>query len=224
MQTHEVDPAADAGLRPRRKRADAQRNVVALIDAARIVFARSGVDAPAKEITDAAGVGVGTLYRHFPKRSTLVVAVLEKEIDACADLAEELRDSLRPADALAGWVDRYIELVGTKRGLASALHSGIRPSVRWQTTSWIDSSRRWTRCWPQVPTTCGRTSARRCCCTGLPCCVSRCPGKGSTATGGWWMCSSTVCTSGPVARPTLLRDGERVVEGITAGDRVFPAP
>lgn len=124
MQTHEVDPAADAGLRPRRKRADAQRNVVALIDAARIVFARSGVDAPAKEITDAAGVGVGTLYRHFPKRSTLVVAVLEKEIDACADLAEELRDSLRPADALAGWVDRYIELVGTKRGLASALHSG----------------------------------------------------------------------------------------------------
>lgn len=107
--------------------------------------------------------------------------------------------------------------------LGSAL-GGIRPSVRWQTTSWIDSSRRWTRCWPQVPTTCGRTSARRCCCTGVPCCVSRCPGKGSTTTGGWWMCSSTVCTSGPVARPTLLRDGERVVEGITAGDRVFSAP
>ncbi|MCK8614150.1 TetR/AcrR family transcriptional regulator [Gordonia sp. C13] len=114
---------AEGGSRPRPKRADAQRNVVALIDAAKTVFAKVGVDAPAKEITDLAGVGVGTLYRHFPKRSDLVAAVLEKEIDACVELAEELRSSHQPAEALRTWVRRYTEFVGTKRGLASALHS-----------------------------------------------------------------------------------------------------
>ena len=66
----------------RRRRADARRNVGALIEAARTVFAASGVDAPAKEITDLAGVGVGTLYRHFPQRSDLVKAVVESSIDA----------------------------------------------------------------------------------------------------------------------------------------------
>ena len=67
---------------PRRRRADAQRNVDALLEAAKSVFATSGVDAPAKEITDLAGVGVGTLYRHFPQRADLVAAVLQREIDA----------------------------------------------------------------------------------------------------------------------------------------------
>src|ERR1700761_4516134 len=72
-----------SGERPRR--ADARRNLAALVDAAKVVFARSGVDAPAKEIADEAGVGVGTLYRHFPNRSDLVVAVFKQEGDACAD-------------------------------------------------------------------------------------------------------------------------------------------
>ncbi|MGH3174935.1 MAG: TetR/AcrR family transcriptional regulator, partial [Streptosporangiaceae bacterium] len=74
----------------RRRRADAQRNVGALIEAARTVFATSGVDAPAKEITDLAGVGVGTLYRHFPQRSDLVKAVVESGIDAVADAGPAL--------------------------------------------------------------------------------------------------------------------------------------
>ena len=65
------------GAGARRRRADAQRNVDALLEAARAVFDTSGVDAPAKEITDLAGVGVGTLYRHFPQRSDLVKAVVE---------------------------------------------------------------------------------------------------------------------------------------------------
>ena len=71
-----------AGQPPRRQRADAQRNVAALLQAAAEVFITSGVDAPAKQIADLAGVGVGTLYRHFPQRSDLVAAVLEHEIDA----------------------------------------------------------------------------------------------------------------------------------------------
>src|SRR5580692_6497119 len=71
-------------------RADARRNVETVLEAAMKVFATSGVDAPAREIADKAGVGVGTLYRHFPQRSDLVVAVVEHEVDACADAATAL--------------------------------------------------------------------------------------------------------------------------------------
>jgi AcrR family transcriptional regulator len=95
-----------------------------LIEAARTVFDTSGVDAPAKEITDLAGVGVGTLYRHFPQRSDLVKAVVRTGIDAVADAGPELSAAHPPERALSLWIDRFVELLGTKRGLASALHSG----------------------------------------------------------------------------------------------------
>ena len=119
--------AAPAGLGtdlPRRQRSDAKRNVAALVEAAKTVFAASGVDAPAKEITDLAGLGVGTLYRHFPRRSDLIVAVLQHEIDECVEAAEEFGTTLGPWDAVMAWIERFTDFVGTKRGLASALHSG----------------------------------------------------------------------------------------------------
>src|SRR5580693_10517144 len=109
---------------PRRLRADAARNVDSLLEAAKAVFATSGVDAPAKEIADLAGVGVGTLYRHFPQRSDLVTAVFERGVDACADAAPALLAAHEPGVALAMWLQRYTEFVATKRGLATALHSG----------------------------------------------------------------------------------------------------
>jgi AcrR family transcriptional regulator len=118
-----VESDSGSESKPRR-RADARRNVDALIEAARTVFATSGVDAPAKEITDLAGVGVGTLYRHFPQRSDLVKAVVENGIDAVADAGPVLTAGHRPAQALTAWVHRFAELLATKRGLASALHSG----------------------------------------------------------------------------------------------------
>jgi AcrR family transcriptional regulator len=119
-------PAGRGGLEraPRRLRADAQRNIDALLEAAKAVFGTSGVDAPAKEIADLAGVGVGTLYRHFPQRSDLVTAVFQREVDACADAAPALTASYEPGAALARWLHRYTEFVATKRGLAKALHSG----------------------------------------------------------------------------------------------------
>ena len=85
----EAGPAGLGALEraPRRLRADAQRNIGSLLAAAKAVFGTSGVDAPAKEIADQAGVGVGTLYRHFPQRSDLVKAVFQREVDACADAA-----------------------------------------------------------------------------------------------------------------------------------------
>ena len=118
-------PSAGRSTDPsRRQRSDAKRNVAALVEAAKTVFAGRGVDAPAKEITDLAGVGVGTLYRHFPRRSDLIVAVLQHEIDECVNAAEELGTALSPREALMGWIVRFTDFVGTKRGLASALHSG----------------------------------------------------------------------------------------------------
>jgi AcrR family transcriptional regulator len=114
-----------AGERPpRRVRADAQRNIDSLLEAAKAVFVTSGVDAPAKEIADLAGVGVGTLYRHFPQRSDLVKAVFQRGVDACAQAAPALAAAHGPGEALARWLHRYTEFVATKRGLATALHSG----------------------------------------------------------------------------------------------------
>ena len=121
--TGSVGPGARVGA-PRRLRADAQRNSDAVLEAAKAVFGASGVDAPAKEITDLAGVGVGTLYRHFPRRSDLVKAVFRREVDACADAAPALSAAHAPGVALAKWLHRYTEFLATKRGLAVALHSG----------------------------------------------------------------------------------------------------
>jgi AcrR family transcriptional regulator len=122
----EVDSTGSAGPErtPRRLRADAQRNIDSLLEAAKVVFGTSGVDAPAKQIADLAGVGVGTLYRHFPQRSDLVKAVFQREVDACADAAPALAAAHEPGAALARWLHRYTEFLATKRGLASALHSG----------------------------------------------------------------------------------------------------
>ncbi|GAA4667653.1 TetR/AcrR family transcriptional regulator [Frondihabitans cladoniiphilus] len=105
-------------------RADAQRNLDSLLDAAKAVFLEQGVDAPAKVITDRAGVGVGTLYRHFPLRSDLVVAVFRHEVDAAADAAPAIAARYEPGEALSRWLDRFTEFVAAKRGLAAALHSG----------------------------------------------------------------------------------------------------
>jgi AcrR family transcriptional regulator len=105
-------------------RADARRNVETVLEAAMKVFATSGVDAPAREIADKAGVGVGTLYRHFPQRSDLIVAVFRNEVDACAEAAAALAAEHEPGNALDLWLQRYIDFIAAKRGLSAALHSG----------------------------------------------------------------------------------------------------
>ena len=105
-------------------RADAQRSADAIVDAALEVFASSGVEAPVREIAARAGVGIGTLYRRFPQRSDLIVAVFRQQVDACADAAPLLAAEHAPAEALALWLQRYVDFIATKRGLASALHSG----------------------------------------------------------------------------------------------------
>jgi AcrR family transcriptional regulator len=110
--------------KPRRKRADGLRKMDSLLQAAMGVFAKSGVDAPVREIAEMAGVGLGTVYRHFPQRSDLIVAVFRNQMDACADAASVIASKYEPGEALARWMQRYVDFIGTKRGLAAALHSG----------------------------------------------------------------------------------------------------
>jgi AcrR family transcriptional regulator len=110
--------------KPRRMRADAQRKMSSLLQAAMEVFAKSGVDAPVREIAERAGVGLGTVYRHFPQRSDLIVAVFQNRVDACAEAASALASKYDPGEALARWMQRYVDFIATKRGLAGALHSG----------------------------------------------------------------------------------------------------
>ena len=114
--------AAEPGAR--RVRADARRNIDTLLEAAKEVFATSGVDAPVREIAARAGVGVGTLYRHFPQRADLIAAVFRREVDACADAAAGLAGEHPAVEALARWLNRYTSFMATKRGLAASLHAG----------------------------------------------------------------------------------------------------
>lgn len=109
---------------PRAVRADAQRSLEALLEAAKVVFGTSGVDAPVREIAARAGVGIATVYRHFPQRADLVAAVFRREVDACAAAAEALQREHEPVEALVRWIGRYTTFLATKRGLAVSLHSG----------------------------------------------------------------------------------------------------
>ncbi|MEU4596235.1 TetR/AcrR family transcriptional regulator [Nocardia sp. NPDC023988] len=106
-----------------RKRADAERNERTLLDAAAATFVASGVDAPVREIAAAAGVGVGTIYRHFPTRADLIVAVYRHQVEACAEAAPQLLASTEPYDALTRWIDLFTDFLVTKHGLAAALQS-----------------------------------------------------------------------------------------------------
>ncbi len=111
-------------VQPRPMRADGRRKLAALLKAASEVFAASGVDAPVREIAEAAGVGLGTVYRHFPQRSDLIAAVFQSQVKACAEAAAAFAAKYDPAEALSRWMQRYVDFIGTKQGLAGALHSG----------------------------------------------------------------------------------------------------
>src|SRR4051812_20880740 len=107
-----------------RKRADARRNEKTLLDAAAAVFVASGVDAPVRDIAAKAGVGMGTIYRHFPTRADLIIAVFRHQVDACVAAGPALLSSSEtPYAALVRWIDLFVDFLVTKHGLAGVLQS-----------------------------------------------------------------------------------------------------
>ncbi|GHE81409.1 TetR family transcriptional regulator [Amycolatopsis deserti] len=115
---------ADEEKSTRTKRADARRNEKALLDAAAAVFVRAGVDAPVRDIAAEAGVGVGTIYRHFPTRADLIIAVYRHQVEACAVAGPGLlANSASPYQALRKWIELFVDFLVTKHGLAGMLQS-----------------------------------------------------------------------------------------------------
>ena len=104
----------------RPQRADARANHDKLVAAARALFTEKGTSAPLEEVAERAGVGIGTLYRHFPTRQALLEAVYVDEFEAMARAATELEE-LPPWDALSQWLHQYVGFAATKRALNEAL-------------------------------------------------------------------------------------------------------
>jgi AcrR family transcriptional regulator len=105
----------------RKPRADAQRNRERVLEAAKIVFSAGGPEASLEAVARKAGVGIGTLYRHFPTREALYAAVYRREVEQLGELAEELKTEAAPVDALRQWLRANVEFVATKKGMAAAL-------------------------------------------------------------------------------------------------------
>lgn len=107
-----------------RKRADAQRNQQTLLDAAATLFVTSGVEVPVRDIATAAGVGTGTIYRHFPTRADLIIAVYRHQVEACAKAGPSLlTSSATPYAALGQWINLFVDFLVTKHGLAAVMRS-----------------------------------------------------------------------------------------------------
>ena len=106
---------------PKRPRADAVRNRERLLEAAKAVFSAGGADATLEAVAREAGLGIGTLYRHFPTRESLFEAVYRREVDQLADLAEQLKATPDPCEALRQWLRANVEFVATKKGMSATL-------------------------------------------------------------------------------------------------------
>ena len=105
----------------RKPRADAVRNRERVLEAAKAVFSAGGADASLEAVARRAGVGIGTLYRHFPTREALYEAVYRREVEQLGDFAEQLRNDPKPVEALRRWLRSTVEFVATKKGMMAAL-------------------------------------------------------------------------------------------------------
>ena len=128
-------PRTEAGDEPR-MRADARRSRAKLLEAATEAFAETGADAPLEDIARRAGVGIGTLYRHFPTRVDLQAAVYRSQVETVCAAADEYIISSSPEQALAGWLRAMAAYLATKRGLSRALVEAIGRDSQLITSCW----------------------------------------------------------------------------------------
>ncbi len=108
----------DTGRKPR---ADALRNRERVLEAAKAVFSAGGTEASLEAVARRAGVGIGTLYRHFPTREALYEAVYRREVEQLGELADHLMSEPSPVEALRRWLRSNVEFVATKKGMSAAL-------------------------------------------------------------------------------------------------------
>lgn len=118
----ELHEAQDTGRRPR---ADALANRARLLEAAKAAFAETGPDTSLEEIARRAGVGIGTLYRHFPTRHAIVEAVYQREVEQLAEAATRLLDELGPLEAMRAWMRLFIDYMATKKLMYAAVSATI---------------------------------------------------------------------------------------------------
>jgi AcrR family transcriptional regulator len=129
----------DQGLaRPAEQlRADARQNRARLITAATEAFAEKGADAPLEDIARRAGVGIGTLYRHFPNRLDLQAAVFRTQVRVVCEQGDELLETDQPAQAFAAWARTLAGYLVTKRGLSRALIDAVGVESELITSCWL---------------------------------------------------------------------------------------
>src|SRR4029077_10729873 len=107
----------------RKPRADAERNSERILEAAKEAFTRSGADASLDDIAKQAGVGVGTLYRHFPARDELLEAVYRTEVEKLAAAEQKFAETMPPIEALRAWMLLFVDYIATKKIIAAALNT-----------------------------------------------------------------------------------------------------
>ena len=112
----------------RKPRSDAIRNRERVLESAKAVFSAGGPEASLEAVAKRAGVGIGTLYRHFPTREALFEAVYRREVEQLAALAEQLKGDVDPVDALRRWLRSNVEFVATKKGMSAALALAVNSS------------------------------------------------------------------------------------------------
>lgn len=110
----------------RKPRADAVRNRERVLEAAKAVFSAGGAEASLEAVAKHAGVGIGTLYRHFPTREDLFEAVYRREVEQLGELAEQLKNEKDPIEALRRWLHSGVEFVATKKGMIAALALAVQ--------------------------------------------------------------------------------------------------
>ncbi|TPG44844.1 TetR/AcrR family transcriptional regulator [Roseomonas nepalensis] len=114
-------PTTNLPDRPRRPRADAVRNRERVLEAAKAVFSEGGTETGLEAVARRAGVGIGTLYRHFPTREALFEAVYRREVEGLTELARSFAAEERPLDGLRRWIEALVDFVATKKGMIAAL-------------------------------------------------------------------------------------------------------
>jgi AcrR family transcriptional regulator len=118
-----VEPAVEQAPAGRKPRADGRRNRERLIEAAKAGFADAGSEISLEDIARRAGVGIGTLYRHFPSRDAIVEAVYRREVQQLANAATRLLETAAPGEALHEWMRLFVDYIATKKLIAPALGS-----------------------------------------------------------------------------------------------------